>query len=320
VRSGRARIAASVAVVGLLSLALLTRPATTLAAPCPGETQPAFGFVRLPSVGAFGREIPFGVRRTSSSFAKTVPGSVALTMTEPGAAPFYSHVLTAREEAEAAEGEPEHFIVSLQSGDPPATIALNWTQEATDSYGLGTGTPCEAAALQTYAGDPGEPLGVHFEQEYGKQAEIQLVTKHGCNTAVPGRVTITIRSRGRQYREYEKNACDYHWFGPELPGLKQESATQAPPGQEEERDGLFVISTGRRTATRHYSLTVVHEGQILARKRMAVEVFATPTSLVYEGTDAFVNYCIDGTHKLYSHNLRLYCIRPGHVDRYVSFY
>lgn len=41
----------------------------------------------------------------------------------------------------------------------------------------------------------------------------------------------------------------------------------------------------------------------------------TPGRRIWQGTDAFVNYCIEYAKKLRSENLRLYCVRPSEITR-----
>jgi hypothetical protein len=42
-----------------------------------------------------------------------------------------------------------------------------------------------------------------------------------------------------------------------------------------------------------------------------IHISGTPARRIYQGTDAFVNYCIDEGKRIKSSHHRLYCVRPG---------
>ncbi|HEY5197780.1 MAG TPA: hypothetical protein VIJ51_12225 [Solirubrobacteraceae bacterium] len=65
--------------------------------------------------------------------------------------------------------------------------------------------------------------------------------------------------------------------------------------------------------TRHLSYKVVWSGQTLSAGAFTVDTTVVPSSRVYQGTDDFVNYCIDQIQTVYSSDGRLYCIQPGGI-------
>jgi len=78
---------------------------------------------------------------------------------------------------------------------------------------------------------------------------------------------------------------------------------------------LSFDSLGKGTAR----LTVRVAGQRALRRAIRTSVHSRPDRRIFEGTDAFINYCINGNHKLYSYHLRLYCIKPGSYREGVLF-
>jgi hypothetical protein len=67
-----------------------------------------------------------------------------------------------------------------------------------------------------------------------------------------------------------------------------------------------------------YQFVVSFNHHALYRGHMTTYYKYTPGYRIYEGTDAFVNYCINGEHQTYSSNLRLYCNHPSKTVAYVK--
>lgn len=70
--------------------------------------------------------------------------------------------------------------------------------------------------------------------------------------------------------------------------------------------------TKNAVARFRYSLSV--SGVSIASGRATITTTYSPALRVWQGTDQFVNICIDKGYRLYSKNLRLYCVIPA--DRY----
>ena len=66
-----------------------------------------------------------------------------------------------------------------------------------------------------------------------------------------------------------------------------------------------------------YQFVVAFNHHTLYSGPMTTYYKYTPGYRVYQATDAFVNYCINGGHKTYSSNLVLYCNHPAQTVAYV---
>lgn len=64
----------------------------------------------------------------------------------------------------------------------------------------------------------------------------------------------------------------------------------------------------------HGLLTVKRGNKVILRRVLRTQFQytpGTPSYRVWQGTDAFINYCINGLKQTYSDHLRLYCWHPG---------
>jgi hypothetical protein len=89
------------------------------------------------------------------------------------------------------------------------------------------------------------------------------------------------------------------------------------------------ISFQARAVSRNYSerspYTVRIGGTVVRRGVISIIHIYYPSQRVFEGTDAFVNFCINDSKMTYSSGGRLFCYRPAFADaevralkRYVS--
>lgn len=113
-------------------------------------------------------------------------------------------------------------------------------------------------------------------------------------------VTVTVHNGYRPTAWRTTNLCasgSWHRFGPGVPGIwttffidQGETRLSFEPGGK---------------ASGNYLLTV----QIPGRSTWVrwLHAYYSPPQRDWEGTDDFVNYCIDQTKPIYSLNLRLYC-------------
>ena len=67
-----------------------------------------------------------------------------------------------------------------------------------------------------------------------------------------------------------------------------------------------------KSASFPYRLTVGN--QVVTKGTLVAHVHSTPDRIIWQGTDDFVNVCINGLHQLRSKNLRLYCVIAGNYS------
>jgi hypothetical protein len=63
---------------------------------------------------------------------------------------------------------------------------------------------------------------------------------------------------------------------------------------------------------------VSQAGKPLGSGHVTAETYSKAGKFIYEGSDAFVNYCIDHGQEINSINHRLYCIFPGYSRSYIT--
>jgi hypothetical protein len=73
--------------------------------------------------------------------------------------------------------------------------------------------------------------------------------------------------------------------------------------------GFALAYTGLTSASFRYRLSVGNE--VVRKGTLTAHVRSTPDRIIWEGTDDFVNVCINQLRKIRSKNLRLYCVAPG---------
>jgi hypothetical protein len=176
--------------------------------------------------------------------------------------------------------------------------------------------PCSVAFGQ--AADTPSPYTVVVKAErYVTTAYIELGVEQpkSCAPAPPGRITVTVR-HGREtasatapdacstWSETRKRLRHRAWeldlFDGDKPG-----AAFAELHLRGRRDGerlrfTYAIAWGDRTLQR---------GTIIGR------TVYRPTHQVWEGSDAFINYCINESQRIRSEGGRLYCWAIGLLQR-----
>jgi hypothetical protein len=64
-------------------------------------------------------------------------------------------------------------------------------------------------------------------------------------------------------------------------------------------------------STQDYRIRIALDGRLLFSGKIEARSVYTPAVRVYQGTDQFVNYCINKNRPTYSSDLRLYCNVPS---------
>ena len=80
-------------------------------------------------------------------------------------------------------------------------------------------------------------------------------------------------------------------------------------------EGISVDGRGSEDAVRTVTYRVLLGSTVVTKGHFWIRVDRYPGYDIYEGTDEFVNTCIDDTYKLHSRDHRLYCYVPGGVIR-----
>jgi len=70
---------------------------------------------------------------------------------------------------------------------------------------------------------------------------------------------------------------------------------------------IAFVPAWTRDGNHSLSYAVSSAGAVIRHGTLQVAVFGAQTDRIYQGTDAFVNFCINGNKQINSLNHRLYC-------------
>jgi hypothetical protein len=150
----------------------------------------------------------------------------------------------------------------------------------------------------------------------GKSAEIEF--REGCHEQWYGKgdgpetFSGIVRVGPMKFTDRELCEGNFRRSGRTIPGLSFYSLGIEDPTIE--------LSAEFDYKRRHrlYPVAISFGGQMV-RRHLLLVTGVTKEHLIYEGSDAFVNYCIDGGHELRSSDHRLYCVAGGHDFGHVVF-
>jgi hypothetical protein len=123
-----------------------------------------------------------------------------------------------------------------------------------------------------------------------------------------GQETEVRVSNGTDSRTFRTDSCSGDLRN--LQGPKWRATVQAG---FDDRPGLALdLSILNRTNVRRsFTFRFSVGAQVVQRGRIRMHVVTYPSEYIHEGTDDFVNRCINENRQLKSRNLRLYCVIPG---------
>ena len=232
-------------------------------------------------------------------------GGGLLEMFSPlGAPPFFSRSFDAGTERKLREDGAAWFSIELDRGNRPGEVRLQWLQFV-------GADACRRLSRRAVRGFAGVAPRVRTGRRFGR-AELWLTGPGGsCNQVRPGAVRVTVRGAGRT-RLTATDACGrWRQRSGHRPGLR----VGGTHGALDDGARLRFAPTSGRTSTRRYAVTVQWRGRTLARRTVVARVFHQPDRRVWQGTDAFVNYCINRLKRTWSRGGRLFCWRPGYTNR-----
>jgi len=177
--------------------------------------------------------------------------------------------------------------------------------------GLMLATPLTASAAQrlwptvTWTNFPGLASTTEFP------AELDIHPPPGGCGAEPGGAAHLEISGGGVIR-VASLTCRGHGPLPRLPGLSLRGVSSSGVGIG------FFPDIGPYNYSFTYRMTITLDHRTLFQGHVKTSMFWAPNTRVWQGTDQFVNYCIDHNRPLYSSDLKLYCNDPaveyGHVE------
>lgn len=259
--------------------------------PCASGTQQQLTLA-APSKVAINREGAITVGYPSQSYDYMV-SDVLLTITEPGyPQPLWSHTLTGSEVQQLQVGATSSASFDFSVGSVGAAqVGLSYVQSPTGGSQACVSTL--SAPLTVIAGK--RPLASFSTDFDNSEATISFAPPGGCQVTAAVPVSVSVSGHHANLRAASVNPCSGGWQrAGRIPGVSfgtnQGHVTFRPSGANEK-----------------FRVTVRVRGQIVKRGWLSAVWSIDPGEKIWDGTDEFVNDCIDSSKTLYSQNGRLYC-------------
>ena len=264
----------------------------------------------LPATVAYHRDLPVVIAASGGAELESIRHATIKMYDSSDDSLFYQSSLTSKDLASLSDEELSYYM-NFEPEDAGGYARLDWTDDhgCTDSVRTGAVKPVKPRGKLTVT-------HASVAADDGRDGEVRIgggATPCRLLNGSPLRVLVRGAGRARTLRLDE--ACG-RWAHAtsSLPGL----LITAGDGAGSQAAVLHLAASTSAGPGRVFTITVLRGRLRLKTLRVRASYVDHPDQRVFEGTDAFVNYCINRTKKLYSSHLRLYCIRPGHTDSHVS--
>lgn len=265
----------------------------------PGCAQPALT-ISAPATAVVGADTPVRVQEPLASSATSLgPFRFAFSVFgQP--APFF-----------AAEGFPSYsspptYKLKMPAGVPAVVAGLVWQQYDATTPSDSTVTCAATAVIRPAAG--AAPV-VRAEQNYGATLSFVALGGNPCLKMAVTPVTVTVTgSTGTRKLTLPAPCGAWDRRVVRLPGLRMSTAAATPGDPDKAEDPTPARVKFRvEGRARRFRLTVQSQGRTLLSRWMRTDYDPGYDETIYEGTDSFVNVCINKAKNIYSLNGRLYC-------------
>jgi hypothetical protein len=236
----------------------------------------------------------------SNSHGVEYGGGALLTMADDAQTGkvFYRRTFTAGDDDTLRDGDPVEFFIDLDPERTPAIVTLTWKQAPL------LGDPIGCTARMPVASIRGSRP--RFYVRGGGVGEL-IQRGRRCWEVRGTRVVVTVSAGRRAARFIRTNGCGL-FRGPGRTVGKLHVRRTA-------YGTLSFTSRGRGRAR----LMVRISRRVTLRRTVITRVRSRPDRRIFEGSDAFFNYCIKRNKELFSYRVRLYCIKPGSYSKAVLF-
>lgn len=302
-------------VVCTVAAAVLAAPAESAAAPCPAGTFPAVS-VYSDTLIAYGREVRPGIDPTSSQWKPV--GSVQLTFAAADPAKPISHPFTYVHPSVGTSFDYAGPPIKFERGDGSGRLEATWTQrnsqtaeqcDMSEALGL---TPVEGALAWAWAFKTSSP-GLNGSNQSLKirihcsSLVIDPITLEplelDSGSASPAPIEVTVRGGGGKRTTVLSDQCEGIWNRQRAHTRRWRISARGT--------AVEIGHQGRsRRAPLSLRFKVTQAGVSLARGRFRMATISSTGYTIWEGTDAFVNVCINRGFTIYSSGGRLYCETP----------
>lgn len=190
----------------------------------------------------------------------------------------------------------------FKEGDGTAVLTYSWEETP---FPLDGGAPdCSRTVSQVVRPIAGTPPTASV-----RKTRTGLVMKVGqlCRdyyTSIAGTVSISVSSRGRRAAITRNDQCSKRWS----------NKTDLPRGGDwslrRYADRVLFVPDFQHDGKSRLEFSIRARDVVLAEGTFTVATSITPSRRIYEGADAFVNYCINYSIQIWSDDGRLYCQTP----------
>lgn len=314
----RFRAISAVALIAMLAFVVLAgraalAPSRAAAALCPPEAAAAL-VLHAPERAAYERGFSAHISRPFTEGRVDVEG-LRISFQPASKGSKLASAFTANPNPPKTEFEGfETRTLWFARGDGPGMLTASWTQSDRE-----TGVACEESKSIEIRPIRGRLSHVSAElrwekgsREFTLDLSCPAGKKEEFELASPAPVLVTIK--GADGRKIAR-----------VPDVCLESSFKAFETQHwaiyrtlvGDNVGIQVSSFGvRKPALMRFE--VRQAGQLTAQGRFRIWDRSRPSRRIYEGSDAFVNYCIDETREIRSSHGRLYCVYPGYYRTLAS--
>jgi hypothetical protein len=162
-------------------------------------------------------------------------------------------------------------------------------------------------------------LGVEIQFRHAKHhAALRIRMAENCDEGSTF-AKVFFALKGQRHVLWTPDVCKVEWREARVPRLttlawsfRGEDEVTGEPASTAESNieiGFDWSESGGVIPRTKYRVTVVTRDQRVSRRLLAEASRNGHYERVYEGTDAFVNYCIDRSKEIRSANGRLFCVR-----------
>jgi hypothetical protein len=260
-------------------------------------------YINAPSDVAYGRTASVDVG--DNDISQTVGGGVLAARQLSASTPFYSYRFTSFDTNNFNNNAADEFFnITLPRSGGPTQVAVSYLEDESD-YGPPQCIDERSVVVRPVAGKtPTVKLST-----YG--GTVSFSAPGGCNVTRVISAEVDVRGSGADSELRSKDVCRLgSWrVSGRTPGVSTRT------GVDDSGSTVTFRLVGH--INRGYQMVVRVGGRVVKYVLMATVYQHTPTTRVYQGTDAFVNYCIDQSHTIYSYNHVLFCRRPGSTTQYI---
>ena len=213
--------------------------------------------------------------------------------------------------------------VTFSAGDGAAVVNARWVERIDDGpskYQYHYCSRSAAAAVITPVAGRLPRVKLSRDRDSGLTVSpSDPLTKQGCALAATEPLTVEARSGSQRATFAMTDPCEFLSDDNGQPGafLRHTGPINGPRFHmtAASSEGISVDGRGSEDAVRTVTYRVLLGSTVVTKGHFWIRVDRYPGYDIYEGTDEFVNTCIDDTYKLHSRDHRLYCYVPGGVIR-----